>query len=465
MVDKALDEPLAREFELDRPGRAQDVLRADKEPPEPTLLDSPEYVLGTESIDARRYYSTEWHNLEVSKVWSRTWQFAAWSYDIPHPGDIAVYRNVGQSVLVIRQRDGSVRAFHNSCRHRGRELCTEALQSQPELRCPFHGFTWRLDGALKWIPSAWDFPQIDSAEFGLPEVRCEQWNGFVFINFDSQAPSLVSYMGKMFAQFAESPSWDFSNRYMAVNAVKHMNLNWKTCMEGFIESFHVTCSHPQLLPMSADTITQYDVWPDEPHFNRMITPIGVASTNLSPAPSDAELVETFVLTYLPELAGTPEGIQAPGESAREALHRLTRDVLGARMRVKLENKPPSWLLDSVEYFLFPNFMIWPTFGAPLVYRFRPGDTPEKCIWETMVFLPFEGERPPSGPTIVQTPGESLADIPELGFLGPVLQQDVENLESLQRGLRASLSQKVTLSNYQEVRIRHFHQTLQEYVDH
>jgi len=83
----------------------------------------------------------------------------------------------------------------------------------------------------------------------------------------------------------------------------------------------------------------------------------------------------------------------------------------------------------------------------------------------MVFLPFEGERPPSGPTIVQTPGESLADIPELGFLGPVLQQDVENLESLQRGLRASLSQKVTLSNYQEVRIRHFHQTLQEYVDH
>lgn len=464
MREKVLEESPAPEFEQERPGRAQDILRGDSEPPEATLLESTEHSVGTEPMDASCYHSREWHDLEVDKVWPKVWQFAAWSFDIPNPGDIAVYRNVGRSVLIIRQRDGSIRAFQNSCLHRGRELCTEAVQHQSELRCPFHGFTWKLDGDLKWIPSAWDFPQLKGVDFKLPQVRCEMWNGFVFINFDADAPSLHDYLGKMVEQFAASPTWDFSNRYMAVNVAKHMNLNWKVCMEAFIESFHVTSSHPQLLSMSADTVTQYDVWPDEPHFNRMITPIGVASTNLKPAPTDTELVDNFIQTYLPDLAGTPEGLLQPGESAREALNRLTRDVLGVRMNVDLQNMPPSWLLDAVEYFVFPNFMIWPTFGAPIVYRFRPGGTPDTCVWETMLFLPFDGERPPSGPVIVQKAEESLADIPALGFLGPVLQQDVENLESVQRGIKASLTQKVMLSEYQEVRIRHYHQTLQSYID-
>lgn len=447
----------------ERPGRAIDVLLADGDSPEPTLLDSQERTLGLDPVDANRYYSQEWHDLEVGKVWSRTWQFAAWAYDIPDPGDIATYRNVGRSVLVVRQRDGSIRAFQNSCLHRGRELCTSEFQNQADLRCPYHGFTWRLDGNLKYVPAAWDFPQLENEAFRLPEIRCEQWNGFVFINFDADAPPLADYMGRMVGQFAESPSWDFSNRYKVVNVEKHMNLNWKTCLEGFIEAFHVAASHPQLLPMNGDAITQYDIWPDEPHFSRMITPIGVPSTNLDPRPDDAELVDSFVRTYLPELADTPEGMQQEGESARQALHRLTRDVIGARLNVNLKNKPASWLLDAVEYYLFPHFMIWPTFGAPIVYRFRPGETPEKCIWETMIFMPFEGERPPSGPTIVQQPEESLADVPLLGYLGPVLQQDVENLESLQRGLRAGLTQQVVLASYQEVRIRHLHQTLGDYV--
>ena len=459
-----LEEPVCPATVHERPRIARDILLTDVVPPEATLLESTEHTLGLEPIDAQRYYSQSYHDLEVEKVWSRTWQFAAWTHDIANPGDIAVYRNVGKSALIIRQRDGSVRAFYNSCLHRGRELCTEQVQNQAQLRCPYHGFTWKLDGDLKWVPSAWDFPQVDAETFRLPEIRCEEWNGFIFVNFDDSAPSLREYMGKMFDHFAASPSWDFSNRYLHVNAVKHIGLNWKTCMEGFIESLHVTASHPQLLAVSADTMTQYDIWPDEPHFSRMITPQGLASNNLDPAPTDAEIVDAYVLNYLPELSGTPEGSLQQGETARDALHRLTRDVLGVRMNVDLRNKPPSWLIDSIEYFLFPHFMIWPTFGAPIVYRFRPGETPDSCIWETMVFLPFEGERPPSGPTVVQTAEQSFADIPELGYLGTVLQQDAENLESLQRGLKASKTQKVTLTQYQEVRIRHFHQTLSRYFD-
>jgi len=441
----------------------QELLRSDSIGPEPTLLDSRSYVPKNAFIDARRYYDREFHELEIEKVWSRTWQFAAWIHDLPRAGDIAVYRNAGKSVLIARMDDGTIKAYLNACLHRGRELCTRDLQHQSALRCPYHGFTWDLRGKLKSVPNSWDFGHIETAQLNLPEVRCEEWNGFIFINLDDDAPSLHDYMGKMVEHFAASKTWDFSNRYRAVNVVKHLNLNWKTAMEGFLDAFHTAASHPQLLAVAGDEITQYDVWENEPHFSRMIVPMGVASTNLKPCLRDDQVFAHYIREYLPELEGTPAGGLRDGESAREGLARLTVDILGERLNVDLRGKPASWLLDSVEYFLFPHFMIWPTFGAPIVYRFRPDDDPEKCIWETMIFLPFDGERPPSGPTVVLGSDESMAEIPELGFLGPVLQQDVDNLEPMQRGIRSLRSQKIFLGEYQEAQIRHFHETLSHYV--
>jgi len=446
-----------------RAGRLADVLKADGESIPATLLDSPEHTLGTAPLDSRRYYSQEFFELEKTNMWPRVWQYACWSYDIEKPGDTAVYRNADQSVLLIRQDDGSIKAFVNSCLHRGRELCTDDVQHKEELRCPFHGFTWSLDGSLKQVPCRWDFPQVRESSHRLPEVRCEQWNGFVFINFDPNAPSLTSYLGAMVAQWNSVPEWDYNKRFMAVNAVKHMAVNWKVCMEAFIESFHVTESHSQTCMVSGDTITQYDVWPDEPHFNRMHTPLGMPSSNLQPVPSDTDVLKCFIENFGTELATRSDATLLPGETSRQAITRLTKVLHQQRWGVEVSHLPTALALDTVEYFVFPHFAVWPTLGAPLAYRFRPGRHAEECIWETQVFLPFEGERPPSGPTIVVGFNESLADVPELGPLGYVLQQDVDNIESIQRGLKAAQVKKVTLGEYQEVRIRHFHQTLDRYL--
>jgi len=193
----SFDEPAAPPVELERPVLNETILRGDSIPPSPTLLISPENRLGTAPLDARRYYSPEFFDLEMKKMWPRVWQYAAWSYDIPNVGDVAVYRGPGRSVLVVRQRDNSIKAFANSCLHRGRELCTEEVQHRDELKCPYHGFTWAIDGSLKWVPCQWDFPQVKPETHKLAEVRSEQWNGFVFINFDNTAPSLRDYMGKM----------------------------------------------------------------------------------------------------------------------------------------------------------------------------------------------------------------------------------------------------------------------------
>lgn len=456
------DEPDTPPHQLDGPSvSVHAILKTDAIQPPQTLLEPSSYVPEVKQVAASRYFSPEFHDLEVSKMWSKVWQYAGWSFDIPNAGDIIVYRNVGQSILVVRQRDGSLKAFRNSCLHRGRELCDKDT-SQAQLRCPYHAFTWGLDGDCKWIPAAWDFPQIDRANFKLPEVKVEEWNGFIFINMDENAPPLRSYLGKMVDQWEES-GWDFTKRFRAVTVVKEINCNWKAAVDAFIETLHVYASHPEAALLTADTDSQYDIWEDEPHFSRFHSLVGVPSPNVHPAPTNQEVLDCYTSIYLPEIFGTPEGELRPGETPRAALARLGRTVYKERLGLNVDDAPISELLDGTEYLVFPHFIAWPSIANPLGYRFRPGPTPDSCIWETFIFMPFQGERPPSGPVIHMKPGERFADIAELGYVGPILQQDADNLEFMQNGLKASGAVNLTLSVYQESRIRHYHDVLDRYI--
>jgi len=456
-------EPPVPPVEDQRPEVLTDILLRDTIPPSPTLLESTEHRLGTKPLDARRYYSREFFELEMERMWPRVWQYAAWSYDIPNPGDVAVYRNAGRSVLVVRQRDNSIKAFANSCLHRSRELCTQAVQHVSELKCPYHGFTWGIDGGLKWVPCKWDFPQVREDTHKLAEIRCEQWNGFVFINFDNTAPSLRDYMGKMVDQWESVKEWDFHKRFRLVSVIRPMAINWKACMEAFIEVLHAFESHTHTQTGGSDVQTQYDIWPDEPHFSRMHTPMGLPSPHCLTRPTEQETVDNWVSGFAPEWIGDPVTQIQPGETPREAMQRIAAIGFKQRFGMDMSDQPMSYLVDPIQYTMFPNFAPWPSIGAPIVYRFLPGDDVDHCIFETQIFLPFEGERPPSGRTVVVNPGESLESVPELGGLGLILQQDVDNLESMQRGLKANITNKVTLAEYQEARIRHYHQTLDSYL--
>jgi phenylpropionate dioxygenase-like ring-hydroxylating dioxygenase large terminal subunit len=456
-----LQESRISEFAEHEPGAAlvQSLFRTDAIAPPQTLLEPSDYTLGTDSISIDRYTSQTFYDREVSELWPRVWQYACWAGEIPNPGDISVYRNVGQSVLVVRQRDGTVKAFVNSCLHRGRELCDQHT-TQAQLRCPYHGFTWGLEGNLKSIPSRKDFPQVEMGKFSLPEVRVEEWNGFFFINFDEKAVSLGTYLGKMTQQWRE---WDFAKKYKAVHVEKLVNCNWKATLDAFIEALHVTATHPQFTRFTADAAGQYDVYPDEPHFSRFHISIGRPSPHLSTKPSEQEMVDDFLELFVPKVFGTPEGELKPGETARQALARIARRTSKDRLGVDVSKMPESELVDSTEYFVFPNFIPWPSLAYPIVYRFRPGGGPDWCIWETMMFLPFDGERPKSPPCIKLGLDDRIDQVAALGDLGVILQQDQDNFAAIQRGMKASKTGKVVLSQYQEARIRHYHQTIDRYL--
>jgi len=403
-------------------------------------------------IPPERYTSRAYHDLEVARVWSRVWQMACREEDIPSVGDHVVYDVADLSLIVVRTESG-IRAFHNSCLHRGTQLRTGAGHVD-EFRCPFHGFTWSLEGALVRIPCPWDFPQVDPATFRLPEARVGVWGGFVFVNPDRDAVALEDYLEILPAHFA---AWPLEERWKSAHVVRTLPCNWKVAMEAFIESYHTVAVHPQLLRTTGDSDTEYDVYPDSRHISRMITPVGVPSEHMDREVSDDEILRLMF--------STRDGDEVrPGASAREVIADRTRAAIAADAGEPV-GMSDTEAVDAVEYFVFPNFMPWPSYTTPLVYRFRPnGNDPDSSVMDVMLLQPVPASgRPPAARPRVLGPGESFADAPELGYLGRILNQDFSTFGRIQRGLHASVRPGLTLARYQESRIRHFHATLASYV--
>jgi phenylpropionate dioxygenase-like ring-hydroxylating dioxygenase large terminal subunit len=404
-------------------------------------------------IAPTRYFSAEFHDREVERVWRRTWQMACREEQIPRVGDVVVYEVADASLLVVRAAEDEIRAFHNSCLHRGTQLRTSSGRVN-QFRCPFHGFTWNLDGTLAEVPCAWDFPQIDPATFCLPEAQVGTWGGFVFVNFDPQAPPLAEYLEDLPWHFA---AWPMEDRYLTAHIVRVMPCNWKVALEAFIEAYHTMATHPQLLKTAADTQTEYDVY--GPHVSRMITAVGIRSEHLEGEPDE----EAIVRAMLGRDGGNPV---EEGASARQVLADRVRRSLHRRTGRDYSELTDAEALDGIEYFLFPNFMPWAGMLTPFAYRFRPdGNDPDSCVIDIMQLepVPAIGPRPAPAPTRYLGPDESWGDVAELGAFGRVFNQDGSTFGRIQRGLRASVVPTIALGRYQESRIRHFHATLDAYI--
>ena len=175
--------------------------------------------------------------------------------DIPNVGDHVVYEIVNDSFIVVRTSPTEIKAFVNACLHRGRRLRSEG-GCVPNFRCPFHGFTWNIDGTFRENPSGWDFPQINPERFSLPQVRVGTWGGFVFINMDRNAPSLEEYLEDLPKHFTHRPLED---RYTSIHIQKVVRTNWKVAAEAFLESFHLVATHPQLLGSTANSNFFHDL--------------------------------------------------------------------------------------------------------------------------------------------------------------------------------------------------------------
>jgi phenylpropionate dioxygenase-like ring-hydroxylating dioxygenase large terminal subunit len=136
------------------PGVSWDDLVAADSRPVPDFMAQEVYEYrGSEPLATERYTGDAFFRAEIEKMWPHVWQMAARDEDMPEAGDVVVYENAGRSYLLCRQDDGSVRAFHNVCLHRGRRIRSESGPATM-LHCPYHGFAWNLDGSVRTYPAA-----------------------------------------------------------------------------------------------------------------------------------------------------------------------------------------------------------------------------------------------------------------------------------------------------------------------
>ena len=427
----------------------QELLDQDSRPvPDVLRLQSPK-DMGLQRYSVKRYTSAAWHELEVERLWKKVWQFTCREEDIPEPGDHYRYDIAGMSFLIVRTEAGELKAYPNACLHRGRML-KEFDGNAAELRCPFHGFCWKLDGQLKDIPADWDFPQIDQSDFSLPEIPLAVWAGFIFINPDQDCDPFDAFIKDLAEQFER---WNLGGLYKQAHAAKVMPCNWKIAQEAFCEAFHVNATHPQIMRSIGDVNSQVDVWEN---CSRVITAGGTHSPLLTDV-SNPDLIRAMMdLDHDAEVPEIPEGV-----SLRTFLADRSRENLKAIAGDRAETYCDAELMDSLDYTLFPNFHPWGAFNG-IVYRFRPnGNDHRSSIMECMMLAPFEGERPPAAQVHWLKEDETWSSV--LGFLGKVFDQDSFNMPKVQQGLEATYMDGIVLSGYQESKVRWLHHKLTEWV--
>jgi phenylpropionate dioxygenase-like ring-hydroxylating dioxygenase large terminal subunit len=422
-----------------------------------TLLEKvPLRVTNPSRIPARRYYDPEFFELERKHLWPHVWQMACRLEEIPEVGDYTEYKILDKSVIVVRTKAG-VKAFHNTCRHRGVQLASGPGNCRTSgFICPFHGWRWNMDGENTFVyaRNLFDEENLQRDDIKLVPCRVEIWGGCAFINFDNAAPSLRDSLGDVATRMSDRHVEQLRLEWWYQSVLP---TNWKLAMEAFMEGFHVMRTHPQLHTPTSATNTMYggDV------YNGAALPYSSTQEMVKETIANLQRLSDGMggMVHRDEIAiardiadmELPEDVEAAtAKYVTTLMQEITRRGRARGLDVpdllELGQKHP---FHAVEY-MFPNYFLLPTFSAMSGYRIRPL-TPETCLFElySLAHLPEDEDRERVRP---QTLPYDSPDFPEIP------RQDYSNLPRQQLGLHGEgfefmrLSGKVEglISNYQRL---------------
>jgi phenylpropionate dioxygenase-like ring-hydroxylating dioxygenase large terminal subunit len=201
----------------------------------------PEGFPAFHDIPIGRYISDEFWQLEQDHLWPNVWVMAGRANEIPNPGDYQTFDSLGRPIVVVRGRDNEIRAFYNTCQHRGAPVVRDPKGSARQLRCQYHSWTYDIDtGALVAVPDERDFVCLDKSERPLRPIRCETWAGSIFVNQNPDAPPLMEWLGPIPQQMA---MMQLENLVTVTTRSEIIPCNWKVTAEAFLEVYHFRHIH------------------------------------------------------------------------------------------------------------------------------------------------------------------------------------------------------------------------------
>lgn len=185
------------------------------------------------------YTSDAFYRAEVERIFLKTWNFLGRAELVPTPGSYFTVNFVDVPLLVVRDRDNKVKAFLNSCRHRGTPLVSGSGKAMA-FSCPYHAWTYATDGRLTSAPGMQELPNFRLADYGLIPVRLETWGGFLFVTFDENAPPLSAHLGNGVDHLG---SYRFEDMVMTRRIEYDLKCNWKSYVENAMEAYHTPTVH------------------------------------------------------------------------------------------------------------------------------------------------------------------------------------------------------------------------------
>lgn len=419
------------------------------------------------------YLSLDVLKKEKDALWPKVWQVAGRVEEIPNPGDFITYDIADDSIIVVRARDGQIKAYHNVCPHRGRQL-TEGCGHASQFRCRYHGWTFDLDGKNVQIQDRQDWGGgLSDEETTLHSVKVDTWGGFVWINMDPNSETLAEYLETIPSYL---DAFEFENMRYRWNLELKLPCNWKVALEAFMEAYHVAATHPQLLEVQGDDYSQSYAQGKHAHFGyfESKTPPGMPSPRLNEAaPKD---VRPGVIEFFRQMEEDLGAIfsKRDFEASKQIMDVLPPDVdagtaFGAavemgRAAAEAEGAgyPPNLDYEKLgaagaDWHIFPNCVTLPWFDGAIWYRARPnGDDPDTCIfdiWSLVRYAP--GAEPPLERKVIH-------DIEGHDF-GLIVNQDIANMHAVQKGMKSRAFAFARPNPVQEVELTNFHRMLEAYL--
>jgi len=196
------------------------------------------------SLPAWLYHDPEYFGHEMARVMRPSWQVVCHVSDVADVGDWHTLDFLGESIIVIRGDDRAVRAFTNVCRHRASRLVDGASGCARKLVCPYHAWTYGLDGRLTGVPGKAEYPTLDMAKSGLVPVDLEIWRGFVFVRLENAGPSVAAMMAPYEAMIAPYRFEDL--RAIGRVTLRERRVNWKNVADNYSDGLHIPVAHPGL---------------------------------------------------------------------------------------------------------------------------------------------------------------------------------------------------------------------------
>jgi phenylpropionate dioxygenase-like ring-hydroxylating dioxygenase large terminal subunit len=423
-------------------------------------------------IATAEYHDPAHQAMERDRLWMRTWQIVCRTDDLAAPGDWIEFRRFDQSYIIVRGKDAVARGFVNACRHRGSMLC-KGKGHAPLLTCPYHNWTYGLDGALiavarpDYSGSLEDFVGSKSG-LGLVPVAVASFGGFLFLNPDPAATPLATFLG---------PAADILAMYrldemvpVRINVRETLHCNWKVVMDAFQEGYHVQGVHPELVSMTNMSRERCRFFGDH----------AVTVVPFDSGDQRASAIEEEVDRYLgmppekftgpaealPRLAAIrdryrrADGVFAPpeGATAVSLLQSAMRELLTEK-GLDVSGLTDNQMSDNQYWLLFPNVFLQVRAGNALVITAEPHESgdPNRCCWSIMVLRWLKADK-----RVTARVAQTVVPEGEHAQYFLALEQDYQQMCRQQSGLRNRALSHQRLTRY-EPKVAFFHHVLKRWL--